>query len=1084
MTNSRGENWVEVVRNLTVDLPDVDLNLISKDLELLDNILNVKDQYFFLTDICRDKSLVHPSWLLLAGRIRIKEIKSEVPSTFSAAVRKMKSSAHEDYFSFVMENKEELDKIINEQRDWKFNIFAVETLLKSYLARVRKDKKVTIMETPQYMWLRVATYLWFPNMERIKQTYEDLSKGDYIHASPTLFNAGTYRPQLASCFLLTVEDSTDGIVKTHGDLCYISKNSGGIGLDVTSLRHSDIGNNTFINEGIIPWMRMFNEALKGFNQGGKRKGSGAMYLRTWHIDVEEFLDLRKSSGPEDMRARELFYALWVSDEFMRRVRSNEDWTLFCPNKVKGLNEKWGFEFEMAYKEFEKKAQNGKISNFRVIKARELWKKIILTQIETGMPYIVYCDSSNRKSNQKNLGTIKSSNLCVSGNTFVLTYNGHIQIKNLVDQKVDIWNGKQWSNVTVRKTGENQNLIRVNFSNGVSIDCTPYHKFFISDGVERRADELKIGDELEKWSLPNFVQGTMGNEHFKYPYTHGYLCGSGSSKIIIKREDAQLLRFINYDFAVDKGDNFEITLREDIEKIYSIPQQTSKTQKINWFEGLCDSCGVVLDNRIELHSKNRSFFLGVKFFLQTIGVDADLKFEKGDWIITLYSIHICILKMLLFCPKRLKMLPYRVKTKPDNISVIGIEQGPQSVDTYCFKEHKRGRGMFNGIVTGQCSEIIEYTDNKNIASCNLASIALNSCVSNGKFDFEKLERITANLVRNLNQVIDRNYYIEKVPEIESCNLRNRPIGIGVQGLADVFAMMDYNWESKETSQLNKDIFETMYYAAIKESVEIAKEVGPYETFKGSPASKGQFQFDLWDMEQFEREMRENISKNPEVDIEFLRRSPRKSCSDRYDWESLRKEMITHGLRNSLLIALMPTASTANILGNNECFEPFTTHIYTRSVLSGQFVIINRHLVKDLQEIGLWNQNTVENINKNMGSIQGLSTDGLSEEIADRVEFLKKKYKTVFEIPQKTLLQMSLDRGRFVCQSQSFNCWMKNPTFAKMHAFHMYGWERGIKTGLYYLRQPAQYNPIDFSSQKLKLENPQVECTDEVCVSCSS
>ena len=791
---------IEHLKALALNLDEIDLSIIERDFSAI-NLLTSEEQYSQLSILCQNKAIIHPQWLLLAGRIKMKSLKNDISDKFSDATRQLCQIANKDYFNFVMSNASELDCMIDPEKDYRYNIFAVETLLKSYLARLKKDDKTILIETPQYMYLRVATFLWFPKdkncdvdaaITRIQKTYNDLSDGNYSHASPTLFNAGLFRPQMASCFTLNIDDSMQSITKSWHDCAIISMNSGGLGIDFSSLRHSEIGQHG-TSRGIVPWIKIVDQLLCTVDQGGKRKGSGTAYLCDWHIDIEEFLELRKPSGPEDMRARNMFYALWISDEFMRRVQKDEEWTLFCPNKAKGLDDKWGIDFEMTYRTYETKAKDSKITHFRKIKARDLWSKIILAQIETGMPFMLYKDACNRKSNQKNLGTIRLSNLC--------------------------------------------------------------------------------------------------------------------------------------------------------------------------------------------------------------------------------------------------------------------------------------------------TEILLYTDKSNIGSCNLGSIALNSCVENGFFDFKKLEQLTANLVRNINQVIDRNFYPPEIPQIKDTNLRNRPLGIGVQGMADAFAMLDLSWIDPEAKRLNIMIFETMYYAAVKESIEMAKEYGSYETFKGSPASHGFFQFDLWDLEKMEKDCGSSIS------IDFLqthvehRRGP---DTDRYNWNSLRKNMVEYGMYNSLLLALMPTASTSNILGNNETFEPYTQQIYTRTVLSGQFVVINPHLVKDLQAINMWTTEVVRHIWANRGSIANLPEDNLKENISQRVRFLKEKYLTAFEIPQKKLLELSLDRARYICQTQSFNCWMDKPTYTKLNAFHFFGWMNGAKTGMYYLRQNARTDPTNFSLDSINIPPRQknIVCTNEICEACSS
>ncbi len=788
---------MSILKNLSSDLVNVDISLVSDKIDTLNSLdISKSIKYTEISQICQTKAAVHPEWLLLAGRVKISLLRETLPPSFSEATRKLKHSLRGDYYDYVMNNAEALDAMIIHENDFKFNIFAVETLLKSYLARIRKDGNTEIMESPQYLYLRVATFLWFGEnkLSEIQDVYTHLTNGDYSHASPTLFNSGMIRHQLSSCFTLTVGDNMKMIAKSWHDIARISMNSGGIGVDFTSIRHSEIGQQG-TSSGIVPWIKITDQILVTVDQGGKRKGAGTGYLADWHIDIEEFLELREATGPDEMRARNMTYALWISDEFMRRVRDDKEWTLFCPNKVKGMEKLWGADFESYYREHEIKL-SGK-SATRVVKARDLWNSIIMTQIRTGMPFMLYKDAINRKSNQQNLGTIRLSNLCT-----------------------------------------------------------------------------------------------------------------------------------------------EITL---------------------------------------------------------------------------------------------------------------------------------------------------FTDDDNIGSCNLGSIALNSCVS-GKdysdrfFDFEKLEKLTASMVRNVNQCIDRNYYPDDIPEIEATNLRNRPLGVGVMGLADVFAMLDLSWMDKKASDLNIMIFETMYYAAVKESMEMAKIYGPYETFKGSPMSKGLFQFDMWDDEYVQKIAENKLSENKSgegIDIKKILSMKQGSFTDRYDWDKLRGDVIKYGIRNSLLLALMPTATSAQILGTNECFEPYTQHIYARSVLSGQFVVINPHLVKDLKAIGRWDTETVKNIWQNKGSIKNIDEGDHSE----RIKFLKKKYMTVFELPQKRLLHMHADRSRYICQTSSFNCCFESPTRNMLNAFHFEGWRKGVKTGMYYLRQTARSDPINYSLDSISIPKNRVECTEDVCVSCA-
>ena len=773
---------LEEIVVLAQDLsPSLDVELIREVLESVSTLPN-ETSYFELSKACADKTIMHPDWALLGGRIQIHGLRQQIKMSFSDAVKRYPEIYCKEYADFVLQNKTQLEEMLVPERDMMFDTFGYSTLFKSYLLRkyepTSQNQTPIYLETPQYMYLRIATYLWFPHLKRIKQCYDRLSKGEYSHASPTAYNAGTHRPQLSSCFLMSIEDSMEGLSKSWRDCAIISKNTGGLGCDYGSIRHSNIGY-FGKSKGIINWLKIKQEILRSVDQGGRRKGSGTMYIPAWHIDIGEFLDLRKNTGPDEMRARDLFQALWVSDLFMKRVQANGDWSLFCPQHAPGLSDTWGEEFEKLDEKYEISKKYSK-----QIKAQELWKKIVLAQKETGMPFMLYKDSCNRKSNQKNLGTIKCSNLCV--------------------------------------------------------------------------------------------------------------------------------------------------------------------------------------------------------------------------------------------------------------------------------------------------EIVEYTSKDEIASCNLAAVVLPKCVVSEQggqkvFDFDKLSQLTQELVKNLNQTIDRNYYPKGIPEIPYANLKNRPIGIGVQGLADTFALLDIVWESDVARRLNKQIFEVMYYAALQQSIELSKILGSYPSFQGSPASSGLFQFDLW-----------RRDKKGEGDTHLY-------YTDE-EWDTLRKQMVKHGLRNSLLIALMPTASTAQILRNNEAFEPFSQVIYMRSVLSGTFVIVNRHLVSDLEKIGMWSSQTVQNILRKNGSMSGLeASPGSTDATRSRLAFLKEKYKTAYEISQKTLLQMAIDRGEYVDQSQSFNAWFgPDVTYQQITSFHFYGWENGMKTGMYYLRQPALANPINYALDSVDIakNNKCKDVEDDACELCSA
>lgn len=691
----------------------------------------------------------HPNYGTLAARIVISNHQKNTPSTLEEAV-KLLSEANllsDDFLSAVHGHYPELEAMIDYSRDFMFDYFGFKTLEKGYLLKVN-DK---LVERPQHMWMRVAIQLHENDMSAVKETYDALSQGYFIQATPTLFNAGTRHPQLSSCFLLTMNsDSIQGIYKTLGDCAQISKWAGGIGLSVHDIRArgSTIKGTNGKSTGIVPMLKVFNDTAKYVNQGGKRNGSFAIYLEPWHADVEDFLRLKLNQGNEDERARDLFYALWIPDLFMKRMEANESWTLMCPNECPGLADVYGEEFEKLYEKYEQEKRGRK-----TIPAQKLWQLILDAQIQTGTPYLCYKDAANKKSNQKNVGTIKSSNLC--------------------------------------------------------------------------------------------------------------------------------------------------------------------------------------------------------------------------------------------------------------------------------------------------TEIMEYSSPEETAVCNLGSLSLPKFVNEDRtYDFEGLRKYTEILIRNLNIVIDKNFY--PTPETRRSNMRHRPVGLGVQGLADVFAKMKITWSSDKAAKLNREIFENIYYAAVRQSVFCAceggdasnhyTEIGPYDSFKGSPASEGLLQFDLWGD------------------------APRETPY--LDWENLKKNVKTLGIRNSLLIAPMPTASTSQILGNNECFEPFTNNIYVRHVLAGDFIVINKYLVNDLMERGLWTSDVRTAIISNNGSVQNLP------EIPSDIREL---YRTAWEIPQKTLINFAADRAPFICQSQSLNLFLSEPTYAKISSMHTYAWKKGLKTGCYYLRTKAVA-----SAQKFTIEPASKDC----------
>ena len=688
----------------------------------------------------------HPDYALLASRISVSNLHKETKKSFSETMEDLYNFVNpktakkapliaDDVIAIIQSNAELLDSTIIYDRDFGYDYFGFKTLERSYLLRLNGK----IAERPQHMLMRVAIGIHKEDIQSAIETYELMSQKYFTHATPTLFNAGTPKPQMSSCFLLTMkDDSIEGIYDTLKHCAKISQSAGGIGLSIHNVRAtgSYIRGTNGTSNGIVPMLRVFNDTARYVDQGGgKRKGSFAIYLEPWHADVFEFLDLRKNHGKEEMRARDLFFALWTPDLFMQRVKEDSTWTLMCPNECPGLADTHGKDFEKLYKKYEKAGKGRK-----TIRARELWEKVVESQVETGTPYILYKDACNEKSNQKNLGTIRSSNLC--------------------------------------------------------------------------------------------------------------------------------------------------------------------------------------------------------------------------------------------------------------------------------------------------TEIIEYTAPDEIAVCNLASIALPMYIDEetNTFDHQKLFNITKVITKNLNKVIDRNYY--PVAEAKNSNMRHRPVGLGVQGLADTFIKLRLPFDSPEAKVLNEEIFETIYFAALTSSMESAKEEGPYQTYQGSPISQGLFQHNLWGKKESD-------------------------LSGRWAWDELRTLIKKNGVRNSLLLAPMPTASTSQILGNNECFEPYTSNIYTRRVLSGEFVVVNKHLLLDLVQLGLWNEDIKNEIIKANGSIQGIKS------IPDNIKAI---YKTVWEIKMKDIIDMSADRGHFIDQSQSLNLFIDQPNMGKITSMHFYAWEKGLKTGMYYLRTKAATQAIQFTVQK--------------------
>jgi ribonucleotide reductase alpha subunit len=865
-----------------------------------------------------------------------------------------------------------------------------------------------------------------------------------------LFNAGTQKGNLSSCFLLGMEDdSIEGIFNTLKDCAHISKHSGGIGLHIHNVRAKDsfIKSTNGKSTGIVPMLRVFNNTARYINQGSKRNGSFAIYLETWHADIEGFLEMKTNHGDEESKGRDLFYALWIPDLFMKKVEENANWCLFCPNKCPHLSDVYGDEFEELYKKYETSGLYNKI-----VKARDLWFKILDSQMETGTPYLLYKDACNKKSNQKNLGTIKSSNLCVAPETKILTKFGQIEIQHLKGQKIEVWNGFEYSEVEVFQTGKDQEIIEVHTSDGCVLHCTKYHKFFIqrknvtnvknvknvtdvtdvtnseiTEIVE--AQHLKVGEKLKKCNFPVIDYEEEPNKML-YPYTRGYFSGAG----------------------------YEIDMTDVDEETMFVPLNYKLEEKMLWFSGYCDFKGYISKkNELLIFSNSKTLLLQIKLMLQTCGINPQIQLNKElqkeeHFCLYVTSLDLNKLIELGFHTKELQISNSNnnIKQEVEEVVVEYIEiekivNRGRIANTYCFTEPKRNSGIFNGILASNCTEIIQYSDDKESSVCNLASIGLPSFVNieTKQFDYEKLHYVTKVVTENLNKIIDINYYPTEKTRIS--NLRHRNIGIGVQGLSDSFILMDIAFESEEAKMVNKYIFETIYHGALEKSNELSILNGPYETFKGSPTSQGILQFDMWNV----------------------------TPSDRYDWNELKTNIVMNGLYNSLLLAPMPTASTSQILGFNECFEPFTSNIYSRGTLAGEFVVVNKYLIKELIGLGFWNEKIKNNIIANNGSIQQLS-EFLPKKILD-------KYKIVWEIPMKHIIDMAADRAAYICQSQSMNLWVEDPNYKSLTSMHFYSFKKGLKTGIYYLRRKTKGTTQKFTIEP-EINNENNE--DEICEFCSS
>lgn len=1038
-----------------------------------------------LAEQCASMASTHPDFDVLAGRVVVSgHQKNTCPSFYGAmhalhAYRDKRDLlaplVSDELLWFVDKIGEtEVDTWCDYSKDYLIDYFGFKTLERAYLMRINGK----IVERPQHMWLRVAIGIHGPTKDQIetpnalspvilanmvdavRETYQLMSSKKFTHATPTLFNAGTPHPQLSSCFLQALEsDSIEGIYNTLSECALISKWAGGIGLHISNLRAtgSHIRGTNGVSNGIVPMLRVFNNTARYVDQGGgKRNGSFAIYLEPWHADVEVFLQMRKNHGDEEMKARDLFYALWIPDLFMQRVKDGGSWTLFCPDECPGLCDVYGEEFNALYAKYEASGKGRK-----TMQARTLWFQVLDAQMETGTPYLCYKDAANRKSNQQNVGIIKSSNLCVAPETLILTDQGQFPIKDLCGKNVRVWNGEEFSEVVVHQTGQDQELMEVHTSDGCILECTSNHSFHVNAKTD--AEILGHSESQPENDNPDDDDDNMSETDCKVKCTYvlpAKMLRVGDT-LVSCSSWPPLSELADPKHEMDLGSYGKGFASIDVCDPESVPINNNTVvdiDRMSWFAGLCASAGRFERSgdcdvmQLVVMAPNYAFLKAVKFMLQTCGFNAhvthvstctDETTSTESGILRLF--YSDVLNLWAYYPYFHKrnglILPIDVresKTVHDtSIRITSIVQSSRIADTYCFTEPNRHMGVFGGLLTGQCSEIIEYSDKNETAVCNLASIALPAFVSASPvadIDYAALHAVTKIVTRNLNKIIDRNFY--PTEKTRNSNLRHRPIGIGIQGLADVFLMLGVPFNSNIARDVNRRIFETIYHGALEASVDLSEVDGPYSTFAGSPASKGVLQFDMWGLDADH---------------------PVESSGNMYDWPAMKSRIREKGLRNSLLLSPMPTASTSQILGYNECIEPITSNIYSRRTIAGEFIIANKYLMKELLSLGMWSSEVKNNIIANHGSIQHITS--IPEHVRD-------KYRTVWELPMRDLIDMAADRGAFICQSQSLNLWQEDPNYSSLTSMHFYAWTKGLKTGIYYLRRRGKHQAQQFTIEPEK------------------
>jgi ribonucleoside-diphosphate reductase alpha chain len=1031
--------------------------------------------------VCAAMQSQHVAYDSVASKITVSNLAKSVRrrledkgfrATFSGKVAYIASvqprTYSDEFVEFVARNAEGLDAITCYDRDCTHSYFALRTMERSYLL---KDGALCI-ESPQDMWLRVAVAVNMGQhaaadgsgdvLGRIAQCYHHMSLGDFTHATPTLFNAGTPH-NLSSCYLLGTDDSLAGIFKTVGDCAQISKWAGGIGVHVSNIRArgSTIKSTNGTSDGIVPMLKVYNEMARYCNQAGRRKGSVAVYLEPWHADVWEFVELRRNVGAETERARDLFLALWIPDEFMTRLEADDDWYLMTPDECPGLVDAVGSAFSELYARY---IAEGRF--VRKVKARSLWQHVLNCQLETGTPYVLFKDHVNRKCNQSNVGTIRSSNLCVAPETLVLTSEGYFPISDLAGRTVRVWNGAEFSSVSVVKTGQGQRLLTVVLSDGYSLTCTEYHKFYVVDDspsskcqVPERMSALKLDDEFRGESPVREVRASelepnMRIEPFRLPVLDGALLKSTPDFVHKSRGPSP----------------YEHARRSPVEELF-VPVNFGAEVKLRWLEGLADRAASLnprLGLRlppVEAETPEYSNRL-VARLVDTLGAAGSALTPDG-WL-ELRPPVLARLQDLGFSP-RLVALETRARKNGQRaeLHVVAVLDQGRVDDTYCFTEPLAGRGVFDGVLAGNCAEITEYSDASEYAVCNLASIAVNRFVSrDGGVDHARLHEVAKLVTRNLNRIIDINGY--PTPETSKSNLALRPVGIGIQGLGDAYCVLRMPYDDPRAALLDAEIMETIYHGALEASAELAEVHGPYPRFEGSPMAEGRLQFDMWGFDP--ATLGAGIT----------------GSRPQWDWGALRARIARTGARNSMLTALMPTASTSQILGNCECFEPIQSNVFKRGTLAGEFLVVNKHLMAELMALGLWSDDMRRSLIASDGSVQGVP--GIPDD-------LRSVYRTVWEVPLRAIIDHAVARGPFVDQSQSMNLFMAQPSFQRLSSALVYGWRRGLKTGMYYLRSTAaveaiKYGIMDSSSSK-KDYRPEEDAApacrrggDPSCLMCSS